>query len=223
MDTSNLSPAAIAALAAIGQAPVADPVVEPPPPPVLSDIVIPDEISDADMAHAMRSEHGMGVQQNQAPAATTLGQIQSTRNAGMESTVVPVKLTSAQLRAQLAAAEKEEADSLAAYRKSIEGDGSTFHTRIPNSTFIVQKKDADGKAVIGQTRVLQFKGHALTIPAEDHDALDQIREISDVPGSMIYTRPGNANPTAEELQAFNEVKSQAGDTVAKIAAAGGRA
>lgn len=239
-DTSGLSPAALAALARIQQPPVKDLGMVPHPDQESEkDPAAPKTASAEDIAHATRSVSGTSTQQNDQQFAGSeiatpgAGVPPSNRNSGVQSTssapgatagndpVAPK--TAAQLRAELAFAEERETRAAEAYRKAQVGDGKTFFTRVSSSTFIVQKKDKDGKALIGQCKVLQFKGHMLHVLAEDKDDLEQLNEVADLPGSVIYTRPEGQAPTAEELAAFNEVKNQAGNTVAKIAAAGGRA
>lgn len=93
----------------------------------------------------------------------------------------------------------------------------TFHTRIPNSTFICQELDSDGKPLAGQARVLQFHGGNYT--TEDPMEIAQLNAVADKSGSQIYLVKA-ADPSA--AIPAEEVKQAAARTLEKIAAAGQR-
>ena len=97
-----------------------------------------------------------------------------------------------------------------------------FHTRIPNSTFIVQRLDAEGKAVAGQVRILPFHGTELT--TTDAEAIAQLDACIDDGNSTTIYRDGEMSLSLGDEQApFHDVKKRAGEIVEQIAKAGQRA
>lgn len=96
----------------------------------------------------------------------------------------------------------------------------TYHTRIPNSTFVAQLRDSNGNPLAGRTKILQFRGSDMTV--EDPDLIAQLDECADQPGSTIYTKDPSVVLNDADVPA-SEVKKRAGDVVAAIAAAGQRA
>lgn len=95
-----------------------------------------------------------------------------------------------------------------------------YHSRIPNSTFIVQPNGADGKPAQGQTAVLQFKGDTLSV--EDPTHIAALDAIADSPGCPIYTKSPKAAMQDVNIP-FQEVKARAAEVVEQIAKAGQRA
>jgi hypothetical protein len=97
-----------------------------------------------------------------------------------------------------------------------------YHTWHPNSTFIVQKVDKEGKRLAGQTNLLQF--HGTMLATEDPAAIAQLDETAALPGSPIYVDEERAKGyKKQEAAPFDEVKKRAGDVVEAIAKAGQRA
>lgn len=96
----------------------------------------------------------------------------------------------------------------------------TYHTRIANSTFIVQPCDKEGKPLAGQTTTLQFHGDTLIV--EDAEHIKHLDDVADKPGSMIYTRDVKAVLGTAENAPFEQVKARAAEVVEQIAKAGQR-
>lgn len=95
---------------------------------------------------------------------------------------------------------------------------AVFYTRLPNSTFIVQKCDDAGNLLVGQTETLIFAGNRLTITNRHY--AKQIAEVADMPSSFIYTK--NPVSMSNENAAFNEVLDTAAKAAANMKAAGER-
>lgn len=93
-----------------------------------------------------------------------------------------------------------------------------FHTRIPNSTFVYQPKDSEGKPKQGVTDVLQF--HGIDLLVSDPAQIEALEAAADTPGSLIYTKDKKAVVDAAAKLAFEQVKERAGDVVEKMAKAG---
>lgn len=95
-----------------------------------------------------------------------------------------------------------------------------YHTRIANSTFIVQRNGADGKPLQGQTELLQFRGDTLEV--EDAEVIAQLDAVADKAGCPIYTKDKKTALLGENLP-FQQVKERAAEVVEQIAKAGQRA
>jgi hypothetical protein len=95
-----------------------------------------------------------------------------------------------------------------------------YHTRIPNSTFIIQREGADGKPLQGQTELLQFRGDTLEV--EDAEYIKQLDAVADKAGCPIYTKDKKVAMEGENIP-FQEVKARAAEVVEQIAKAGQRA
>ena len=95
-----------------------------------------------------------------------------------------------------------------------------YHTRVANSTFIIQRNGADGKPVQGQTELLQFRGDTLEV--EDPDYITQLDAVADKPGCPIYTKDKKTALIGENVP-FQQVKERAAEVVEQIAKSGQRA
>jgi hypothetical protein len=95
-----------------------------------------------------------------------------------------------------------------------------YHTRIPNSTFIVQRNGTDGKPAQGQTELIQFRGE--TYETEDADYIAQLDAVADKPGCPIYTKDKKTALIGENVP-FQQVKERAAEVVEQIAKSGQRA
>lgn len=190
---------ALAALATRKAAEEPDPAVKGP-----TEEVPP---SAADAAHAAISQLGAVIQQN-APASAVA--------------VAPVAaLTLEELEVEVAIRRAERKAVEDAEKLKRQGPGKTYHTRMQNSTFIVQKHDKEGKPLPGQTETLQFHGDSMYVENEDY--VKQIDEACDVGGSPIYSKVVTEAQLRVDQEAFNEVRERAAAIAVQIGMAGGRA
>ena len=96
-----------------------------------------------------------------------------------------------------------------------------YHTRILNSTFIVQRHDKEGKPVTGQVKVLQFHGD--TLRTTDAEAVSQLDAVCEYGNCPIYIDGAIPSVMSDEKAPFADVKKRAGEIVEQMAKAGQRA